>query len=118
MKSFIITLLIYFCFCGELTHLKKYNYSSFSSEGISGITSLNIEDIDLNDDIHILFLVREGTMDKTIYYGFSNQDSKNTSSISLSYEILHIMNIFVLMIIIVDINIIMILKKLRMQNIL
>ena len=85
MKSFIITLLIYYCFCGELTHLKKYNYFSFSSEGISGITSLKIEDVDLNDDIHILFIVREGTMNKEIYYGFSNEDSKNASSISLPY---------------------------------
>ena len=83
MKAIVINLLICLSFCIEMPHLKKLNFSSFAS-GKTGSGYIDISEYKLNDEIHLVFFVIYGEMDKIIKYGFS--DPIPTIDMVLPYE--------------------------------
>lgn len=84
MKAIVITLLICFSFCMEMPNLKKLNFSSFASAK-TGASYIDISEYKLNDEIHLVFYVLYGEMDKKIRYGFS--DPIPTIDMEFPYEI-------------------------------
>ena len=72
MKLIGIILLISNYFCTEIINLNAY--SSFAT-GKEGIFNIDISEYDLNDVIHFVVFTIEGEMDKSIYYGFMDNET-------------------------------------------
>ena len=67
MKAIIIFLLINYFLCSDSTIIGYVDISKF----------------DQNDSMHLAIVVRSGKIDKIIHYGYSNE--KSTSTLTLSY---------------------------------
>ena len=85
MKTIIIFLSLIFVFCdndNNLYYLKKYSRVTITSKE-SGI--IYLENFELNESIHLHFYAREGTINKSIFYDFS--DSIPNPSFSPKYKL-------------------------------
>ena len=67
MKAIIIFLLINYFLCSDSTTIGYVDVSKFEQ----------------NDSMHLAIVVRSGKIDKIIHYGYSNE--KSTSTLTLSY---------------------------------
>ena len=82
MKLIVITLLISYYFCSKIINLNAF--SSFA-EGKEGIFNIDISDYDVNDVIHFVVFTVGGEMDKSIYYGFiDNETAVSTTPLPYS----------------------------------
>ena len=82
MKLIVITLLISYYFCTKIINLNTF--SSFAEEK-EGMFNIDISDYDVNDVIHFVVFTVQGEMDKSIYYGFiDNETAVSTTPLPYS----------------------------------
>lgn len=71
MKAIIFALLMLYSLCYEMVEVKSSNFYSFAS-GTTKVQYIDVSKYGQNDVIHFVFIVKNGQMDKSITFGFSD----------------------------------------------